>query len=80
MLAHKVDGNHLTSYSDLLLAAQKPERQNEARDPLLLKTTTTGGPNITNYQTPVNLFPSQNPKGNWTFTAQLATEEGNKAG
>ena len=39
MLAHKVDSDHPTSYSDLLLAAQKLERQNEARDHLPPKTT-----------------------------------------
>ena len=37
MLAHKVDGKHPNNYSDLLLAAQKLERQAEARDLLLLK-------------------------------------------
>ena len=34
MLAHKVDGGHPASYSDLLLAAQMLERWVEARDPL----------------------------------------------
>ena len=80
MLAHKVDGDHPARYSDLLLAVCKLERQNEARDPLLPKTTLTGGLNITCSQTPVNLFPSQKLKDNWTFTAQLATMEGNKVG
>ena len=47
MLAHKVDGEHPTSYSNLLLAVWKLERQAEARDPLLLKTTLTGGSNGT---------------------------------
>ena len=47
MLAHKVDAKHPTSYSVLLLAAQKLERWAEARDTLLLKTTTTGGSNAT---------------------------------
>ena len=46
MLAHKVDGEHPASYSDLLLAAQKLERWAEARAPLLLKTTTTGRSNV----------------------------------
>ena len=80
MLAHKVDSDHPASYSDFLLAAQKIERQNKARDPLVLKTTTTGGLNVTHSQTPVNLFPSQKLKGNWTFTSQSATVEGNKVG
>ena len=48
MLAHKVDGKHPTSYSDLPLAAHKLERWPEARDPLLPKTTTTGGNQATN--------------------------------
>ena len=47
MLAHKVDGKHPTSYSDLLFAARKLERWPEARYPLLPKTTTTGGSNVT---------------------------------
>ena len=34
MLAHKVDGKHPASYSNLLLAKQKLEIQAEARDPL----------------------------------------------
>ena len=62
MLAHKVDGEHPTSYSfsyNLLLAAQKLERWAEARDPLLPKITTTGGSNVTHSQTPRNLFPSR---------------------
>ena len=50
MLAHKDDGEHPTCYSDLLLAAQKLERWAEATDPLLLKTTTIGGLNITHFQ------------------------------
>ena len=58
MSAHKVDGDDLISYSDLLPAAWKLERWNETRDPLLQKTTTTGGSNVTHSQTPVNLFPS----------------------
>ena len=69
MLAHKVDGKHLASYSDLLLAAWKLERWAEARDPLLLKTTTTGGSNVTWPQTLGNLFLSRKLKGNCTFMA-----------
>ena len=47
IFAHKVNGKHLASYSNLLLAAWKLERWAEARDPLLLKTTMTGGSNVT---------------------------------
>ena len=47
MLAHKVDGEHPTSYSNLLQAAQKLERQIEARDHLFQRTTTTGASNVT---------------------------------
>ena len=43
MLAHNVDGEHQASYSNLLLATQKLERQAEARDPLPLKMTATSG-------------------------------------
>ena len=74
MLAHKVDGEHLAGYSDLLLAVQKLERQAEARDPLLPKTTTTGGLNLTCSQTPGNLFPSQKLKGSCTFTWSSTVE------
>ena len=79
MLAHKVDGEHPTGYSNLLLAAWKLERWAEARDPLLLKTTTTGGLNITCSQTPGNLFPSHKLKGNHTFTSWSTTVESNVA-
>ena len=75
MLAHKMDGKHPTNYSDLLLAAQTLERQAEARDPLLPKTTTTGGSNVTQPQTSGNLFPSRKLKGNHTFMAQSAIVE-----
>ena len=47
MLAHKVDGKHPTGYSDLFLAAQKLERQVEARDPLHPKTTKAKAMNAT---------------------------------
>ena len=79
MLAHKVDGEHPTSYSALLLAAWKLDRWTEARDLLLLKTTTTGGLNVLHSQTPGNLFPSQKLKGNCTFTTQYAMVENNEA-
>ena len=79
MLAHKMDGEHPTGYSDLLLVAQMLERWAEARDPLLSKITTAGRLNMTCSQTPGNLFPSHKLKGNCTFTAQSATVENNKA-
>ena len=56
MLAHKVDSEHPTRYSDLLLAAQKLEGVAETGDPLLLKTTATGGLNVPHIQIPGNLF------------------------
>ena len=56
--------NTIASYCDLLLAAQKLERQAEARDLLLPKTTTTGGSNVTQPQTSGNLFPSRS----WSAT------------
>ena len=80
MLVHKVDGKHPASYSEMLFAARKLERQNEARDPLLSKTTPIGESNITHSQTLVNLFPSQNLKGNWTFTTCSVTVESNEVG
>ena len=76
MLAHRVEGEHPTGYSNLL---QKLEIQAEVRDPLLLKTTTARGSNITHSQIPENLFPSQKLKGSHTFTAQFTTVESNKA-
>ena len=79
MLAHKVDGDHPSSCSELLLAARKLERQNEARD-LLSKTTPSGQSNITHSQTSVNLFPSQKLKGNQTFTVHSAAVVGNEGG
>ena len=69
MLAHKVDGKHPTSYSDLLLVAWKLERWAEARDTLLPKTKITGGSNVTKSQALGNLFPSRKLKGNCTFMA-----------
>ena len=79
ILAHKVDGENPAGYSNLLLAAQKLERWAEVRDPLLPKTITTGGLNVTHSQTPGNLFPSQMLKGSHNFTAWSATVESNKA-
>ena len=65
-----MDDEHSANYSDLFLAAQKLERWAEARDPLLLKTTTTGGSNVSQPQALGNLFPSRKLQGNHTFTAQ----------
>ena len=78
MLAHNVDGENPVTYSKLLLAAQKLERWAEARDPLLLKTTTTGGSNITHSPSQGNLLPSRKLKGSCTFTAQSAMVEGHE--
>ena len=69
MLAHKVNGKNLVTYSELLLTAQKLERQVEARDPLLLKITAAGSSNITHSHSQGNLFPSRKLKGICTFTA-----------
>ena len=79
MLAHKVDGQQPTSYSDHLLAAQKLERWAEARDFRLQKTTITGGLNVTQLQTLGNLFPSRKLEGNHTFTAQSIIVESIRA-
>ena len=79
MLAHKVDGKHPSSYSELLPAAQKWERWTEAKYPLLLKTTTTGGLNVNWLQTSGNWFPSRKLKGNHTFTAQSTIVESTEA-
>ena len=80
MLAHKVDGENPVTYSKLLLAAWKLERQAEARDPLLPKTTTTGGSNITHSHSQGNLFPSKKLKGSHTFMAQSAVVEYHETG
>ena len=63
MLADKVDGKHPASYSTLLLAVWKLERQAEARDSLLPKTTTTGGSNVIQPQVSGNLFLSRKLEG-----------------
>ena len=73
MLAHKVDGEHPASYSDLLLVAQKLERWAEARDPLPPKMAATNGSNIMHFQMPGNLFPSHKLKGNCTFPTWAVT-------
>ena len=60
MLVHKVHGKHPTNYSDLLFAAEKLEKQAEARDFMLTKTTMTEGSNVTWPQTSVNFL-----EGSW---------------
>ena len=75
MLAHKVNGKNPVTYSELLLAAPKLERQTEIRVPLLLKTTTAGSLNITNSHSQGYLFPCRKLKGNCIFTAQSAAVE-----
>ena len=72
MLAYTVDGEHSTSYCNLLLVAQKLERWAGTRDPLFPKSTTTGRSNVTQPQAPGNLFPSRNLKDNCTFMVQSA--------
>ena len=73
MLAHKANGENPVTYSKLLLTAQKLERWVEARDPLLLKTPTTGSLNMTHSHSQGNLLPSRKLKSSHTFTAQSAT-------
>ena len=75
MLAHKVDGENPVTYSKLILAAWKLERWAEARDPLLPKTTTNRGSNLTHFYSQGNFFPSRKLKGIHTFTAQSAALE-----
>ena len=70
-----MDGECPASYLDLLLVVHKLERLAESRDPLLPKTTTTGGSNITQPQALGNLFPSRKQKGNCTFMAQSTIVE-----
>ena len=55
ILAHKVDGEHPASYSDLLLAAQKLEWQAETRDPLPPKVAVTSGMTVKCSQMPGNI-------------------------
>ena len=79
MLVHKVNGEHPTSYSDLVFVAQKLERWEEATDALLLKTITTGGSNVNQSQTSGNLFLSRKLNSNCTFTVQTAIVESTEA-
>ena len=46
---------------------------------MLPKTTTTGLSNVTQLQTPGNLFPSRKLRGNHTFTAQSTIVESTEA-
>ena len=69
MLAYKVKGENPVTYSKLLLAAQKLEKWVEARNPLLLKTTTAGSLKVTHSHSQGNLFPFRKLKGSHTFTA-----------
>ena len=69
MLVHKVNGENPVTYSKLLLAAQKLERWAETREPLLMKTTTTGSLNVTHSHSQGNLFLSSKWKGSHTSTA-----------
>ena len=69
LLAHKVNGENPVTYTELLLAAKKLERWMEARDPLVLKTTTTWSLNVTHSHSQGNLFPSRKLKGNHAFTS-----------
>ena len=75
MMAHRADGENPVTYSKLILAAQKLERQAEGRDPLLLKTTTARSLSITISHSQGNLFPSRKLKSNCTFTAQSTVVE-----
>ena len=79
MLAHKVDGEHPASYSNLLLATQSLERWSEAGDPLPPKMAATSGSNMIHSQMPGNLFLSHKLRGNHTFTAQAVTIGNDKA-
>ena len=72
MLAHKVDGEKLCYLFQVAPSFPELERQAEARDPLLLKTTTARSSNIIHSHSQRNLFPSRKLKGNCTFTAQSA--------
>ena len=73
MLAHKVDGEHLVNYSDMLLSVQKLERWVEVRDPLPPKTVTTTGVNVMCFQMMWNLFSSHKLKGNHTLATCTMT-------
>ena len=79
MLAHKVDGEYLTCYSNLLLTTQKLERWAEARVPLSQEMAATSGLNMTCSQMPRNLFLSHKQKGNHTFAAWAVTVRKDKA-
>ena len=69
MLAHKLDGEDQASYSNLLLATQKLERQAKARDSLPSEIAATNGSTMMHSQMSGNLFPSHKLKCNHTFAA-----------
>ena len=71
MLAHKVDGEHQASYSNLLLARQKLERRAKARDPLPQKMALTSG-NKHDAFPQASEFPSCKLKDNHTFATWAA--------
>ena len=73
MFAHKVDGEHPSSYSNLFLATQKMERWAEARKLSPKKMATTSGSNTMCSQTPGSLFPLHKLKSNCTCIAQAVT-------
>ena len=73
MLAHKEDGEHPASNSDLLLTAQKLQRQAEGRDPPPPKMAATKGSDMTHSQMPGNSFTLCNLKGNHTFATEAVT-------
>ena len=63
MMAHKVDGENLVTYSEFHPADWKLERWTEAKDSLLLKTTTTRGSNVTHSLCQGILFSIQKIEG-----------------
>ena len=73
MLAHKVDGEHPSIYSDLPLATQKLERWAEARDSLPPRMAATNGSNVMCSQMPGNLFPLPQVEGQLYFPVWAAT-------
>ena len=75
-----MDGENPVTYSELLLAARKLERWAEARNPLLPKTTTTGGSNVTHSHSQGNLFPPRKLKSSCTFTTQSIAVEDHETG
>ena len=81
MSAHKVDGEHPASHSNLLLAAWKLIRQAEARDPLPPKMVATSGLNMMYSQMQGKQIPLHLPKlkGNYTFATWAVTIRNDEA-